>query len=74
MNTSLVDEEDLVQKGCNSRYNTFTLSIPMVSLTTIGQILILVVSFKTPRCSVLQDMYRYKIHQNMQKSDFCKKW
>ena len=34
----------------------------------------LVVSFKTPRCSFLQDMYRYKIHQNMQKSDFCKKW
>ena len=40
MKTSLVDEEDLVQKGCNSRYNTFALSIPMVSLTTIGQILI----------------------------------
>ena len=40
MNTSLEDEEDSVQKGCNSRYNTFALSIPMVSLTTIGQILI----------------------------------
>ena len=40
MKTSLVDEEDLVQKGCNSRYNTFALHIPMVLLTTIGQILI----------------------------------
>ena len=45
MNTSLVDEEDLVQKGYNARYNTFALNIPMVSLTTIGQILIFSVKF-----------------------------
>ena len=36
-----------MQKRCNSRYNTFALSI----LTTVRQILILVVSFKTPMCS-----------------------